>query len=102
LGGSGLPVRNCTETFLRFDRFTVSGNRETLMDDTQDDPIRKRAHQIWEEEGRPHGKHDEHWRRAKSEVHGLEDLPRTGATRKAATKPVASTGQKIRGPKSAP
>ncbi|UVC11272.1 DUF2934 domain-containing protein [Rhizobium sp. TH2] len=70
------------------------------MDDTQDHPIRKRAHQIWEEEGRPDGKHDEHWRRAKSEVHGLEDLPASDSVKKAATKPKTSAGQKPRGLKS--
>jgi large subunit ribosomal protein L21 len=26
--------------------------------------IRARAHQIWEEEGRPNGRHDVHWQRA--------------------------------------
>ncbi len=26
--------------------------------------IRARAHQIWEEEGRPNGRHDIHWQRA--------------------------------------
>lgn len=30
--------------------------------------IRERAYEIWEREGRPHGKHLEHWRRAKQEV----------------------------------
>lgn len=30
--------------------------------------IRKRAHEIWEGEGRPHGRHEEHWRRAADEV----------------------------------
>ena len=71
------------------------------MDDTADHPIRKRAHQIWEEEGRPHGKHDEHWRRAKTEMHGLEDLPKSDSPRKAATKPKASVAQKPRSRKPA-
>jgi len=71
------------------------------MDDTDDSAIRKRAHQIWEEEGRPHGKHDEHWQRAASEVHGLEDLPQSDSARKAATKPKASAGRGPRSPKSA-
>ena len=30
--------------------------------------IRKRAHTIWEEEGRPVGKEKEHWERAAAEV----------------------------------
>jgi hypothetical protein len=33
-----------------------------------DDEIRKRAHEIWEEEGRPEGRHDEHWRRAREDI----------------------------------
>ncbi|WP_442981305.1 DUF2934 domain-containing protein [Rhizobium sp. S152] len=36
------------------------------MDDKRD-KIRERAHEIWESEGRPHGAHDEHWRRAQAE-----------------------------------
>jgi len=71
------------------------------MDDKSDHPIRKRAHQIWEEEGRPDGKHEEHWRRAKSEVHGLEDLPKSDTEKKAATKPRTSAASKQRNPKSA-
>ena len=34
----------------------------------RDDRIRERAHAIWEREGRPEGKHDEHWRRAVEEI----------------------------------
>jgi hypothetical protein len=30
--------------------------------------IRERAHQIWEREGRPEGKSDEHWQRAQAEI----------------------------------
>jgi hypothetical protein len=30
--------------------------------------IRERAHAIWVEEGRPHGGHDDHWRRAEMEL----------------------------------
>jgi hypothetical protein len=29
-----------------------------------EDAIRARAYQIWEEEGRPEGEHELHWRRA--------------------------------------
>src|SRR5436853_7678531 len=32
--------------------------------------IEQRAHEIWEAEGRPHGKHDEHWHRAEREIAG--------------------------------
>jgi DUF2934 family protein len=30
--------------------------------------IRERAYQIWESEGRPHGRQEEHWRRAEAEI----------------------------------
>jgi len=32
------------------------------------DEISRRAYQIWEEEGRPEGRHDEHWQRAEREL----------------------------------
>jgi Protein of unknown function (DUF2934) len=38
------------------------------MDSRQIDLIRARAHQIWENEGRPEGMHGEHWKRAEAEV----------------------------------
>ncbi|WP_353859577.1 DUF2934 domain-containing protein [Azospirillum formosense] len=30
--------------------------------------VRRRAHDIWEREGRPEGRHDEHWAQAEAEV----------------------------------
>lgn len=33
-----------------------------------EDQIRHRAYQIWEEEGRPHGRQDEHWLKAMAEL----------------------------------
>ena len=33
-----------------------------------DDQIRRRAHNIWESEGRPHGQDAEHWQRARHEI----------------------------------
>jgi hypothetical protein len=35
--------------------------------------IKERAYQLWEGEGRPHGKHLEHWRRAEQEVKSQAD-----------------------------
>ncbi len=37
-----------------------------MMDREQ--KIRERANQIWEEEGRPEGSQEEHWRRAEEEI----------------------------------
>ena len=35
---------------------------------TREERIRERAYQIWESEGRPSDRHDEHWRRAEVEI----------------------------------
>lgn len=40
------------------------------MAKADDDRIRKRAHEIWEEEGRPEGRHSEHWEQAVRDVTG--------------------------------
>ena len=38
------------------------------MRDERDQRIRDRAHAIWEAEGRPHGRDQEHWRQAAEEI----------------------------------
>jgi len=43
---------------------------EEIMTNNRDDEIRRRAHQIWEDEGRPDGKESEHWERAAREAGG--------------------------------
>lgn len=47
------------------------------MDDDRTELIKRRAYALWESEGRPEGRHDDHWRRASEEMHGLEDMPAT-------------------------
>jgi len=42
------------------------------MAEDLEDRIRRRAHQIWEREGRPEGRHDDHWTLAKEEI-AIED-----------------------------
>ncbi|MEJ1157144.1 DUF2934 domain-containing protein [Prosthecomicrobium sp. N25] len=45
------------------------------MPGTEDDTerrIREKAHQLWEAEGRPHGRHDLHWEQAREMV-AIED-----------------------------
>lgn len=37
----------------------------------KDHEIRQRAYRIWEEEGQPHGRADDHWHRAASELEAL-------------------------------
>lgn len=55
------------------------------MNDDLMQKIRDRAHQLWEAEGRPEGRSEEHWERARQEVeladgakkepHGAEIVP---------------------------
>lgn len=52
------------------------------MTNERDDRIRRRAHEIWESEGRPHGRHDDHWHRALAEDGDAPAKPARG--RKAA------------------
>ena len=42
------------------------------MAEDLEDRIRRRAHEIWEREGRPDGRHDDHWTLAKEEI-AIED-----------------------------
>ncbi|WP_081718334.1 DUF2934 domain-containing protein [Lutibaculum baratangense] len=41
--------------------------------DERERRIRERAHALWEEEGRPEGRHDAHWERARQEIDGPAD-----------------------------
>jgi hypothetical protein len=38
------------------------------MIDDSNEKIRRRAYEIWEAEGRQHGSHEAHWRRAEAEL----------------------------------
>ena len=40
------------------------------MADDRQEQIRRRAHAIWEREGRPHGEHERHWLQASAEIDG--------------------------------
>ena len=60
--------------------------------------IEQRAHEIWEAEGRPHGKHEEHWQRAEREITGGRGARASGsggkstvASKSSASKPRAKT-----------
>jgi hypothetical protein len=52
--------------------------------------VEQRAHEIWEAEGRPHGKHDEHWHRAEREI---APEGRGGTARKAAGTAKSASGK---------
>jgi hypothetical protein len=86
-------VRNRTETFYDQRYFTLAMLREIEMENDKEDLIRRRAYAIWEKEGRPEGRHDDHWRRANAEMHGLEDAPQQSAEKPAH---VAPAGGKAR------
>ena len=45
------------------------------MDSEKERRIRERAYDIWQREGRPHGRDAEHWRRAAAEIEA-ESQPR--------------------------
>lgn len=45
--------------------------------------IRRRAHEIWEQEGRPHGRHEDHWQKAAGEI--TQELERIKAAHTPAT-----------------
>jgi hypothetical protein len=38
------------------------------MSGSREDRVRARAHRLWEEEGCPSGREEEHWRRAEAEI----------------------------------
>lgn len=68
-----------------------------LTDEDRDRLVRERAYAIWEREGRPLGRDDEHWRMAEDEL-GLagEDpppSPRSEPTRPAKARGMASEGE---------
>lgn len=46
------------------------------MTDYSDEQIRERAHQLWEQDGKPDGKADDYWHRARQELEQPEaDTP---------------------------
>ena len=50
-----------------------------------DQAVRERAHEIWEREGRPHGRDEAHWRQAEDELTAAQPKkPAAGARPKAA------------------
>ena len=68
------------------------------MGGISDDNIRQRAYQIWEREGRPHGRDFEHWVQAQVEL--TAEGAGNGATRKvvatrAAVKEKPFTGKAV-------
>ncbi|RWJ98118.1 MAG: DUF2934 domain-containing protein [Mesorhizobium sp.] len=55
------------------------------MTDDRQERIRRRAHEIWEQAGRPEGAHMEHWDQAAAEIDGAAKPKAKAAPKKAAT-----------------
>jgi hypothetical protein len=53
--------------------------------DDRHERIRQRAHEIWEQAGRPEGAHMEHWEQATAEI-DAESKPKKAAKKAAAAK----------------
>lgn len=71
------------------------------MEAERHEQIRKRAHAIWEQEGRPHGREQEHWERAEREL-GPDAAPLAAASlKKKAPSPraIKAPGVKAAAPK---
>lgn len=65
------------------------GNSMADTDDIQE-RIRRRAHELWESEGRPHGRDSDHWTQAEAEVRGAGALEPTGKVAGSRKKPSSS------------
>jgi hypothetical protein len=66
------------------------------MDSEKQKRIEQRAYLFWEAEGQPHGRHEEHWRRAAWQIEAEEEVhiaekPRKGKTPERVS---ASSGRK--------
>jgi|SRR4051812_42979836 hypothetical protein len=57
------PVSTAAEQGSSYRNAVIQGNEAVDLDD-----VRRRAYEIYEREGRPEGRHEEHWRRAEEEV----------------------------------
>ncbi len=43
-----------------------------------DERVRVRAYELWEKDGRPHGRNDEYWEEALRQIQEQDRLPPTG------------------------
>lgn len=67
------------------------------MAEDEEERIRRRAHAIWEEEGRPEGRQEEHWRRARRELASGSGPREEAAAEDAEAAPGKSLGEIARG-----
>jgi hypothetical protein len=63
------------------------------MADSRDERIRRRAYEIWDREGRTHGRHDEHWHQAAAEIDAEDRAGDEGA----AAQPAGAAAESAQG-----
>jgi hypothetical protein len=51
---------------------------ETMEEDDREELIGRRAHTIWENEGRPEGQHEPHWEQARQDMSPVTTINETG------------------------
>ena len=71
------------------------------MTDDRQERIRQRAHEIWEQAGRPEGSHMEHWDRATAEIDAAAKptkAPRKAAAAKVEKPKPAKAGKPAKAP----
>jgi hypothetical protein len=77
LDSTALPEEGMREWFLAELRAIASRYQWQYVAPDRQPQVAQIAYRIWQEEGCPHGRHEEHWRQAKQEFHA--DKPIRGA-----------------------
>jgi hypothetical protein len=77
LGTTALPEEDTREWFLAELRAIASRYLWRYVAPDRQRQVEQIAYRIWQEEGCPHGRHEEHWRQAEKELHA--DKPIRGA-----------------------
>jgi hypothetical protein len=72
-------------------------DRDKHMGEGEDERVRRRAYDIWEREGRPHGREEEHWRLAREEV--ARESRSTGGTQAVPATRVGAPGAESESPR---
>lgn len=61
------------------------------MSDDRHDRVRRRAYELWEQQGGEHGRDQDHWHRASAEIDGAEDVSVAAPDGTTMTMPVETT-----------
>ena len=73
---------------------------DASMADDKHSSIQRRAYEIWEREGRPHGAHERHWREAEKEV-GTAPAAKAKPAKSKAAAPTAKAAKAVKAAKPA-